>query len=424
MALLRVDSNTAEPCRACNLSYVFVETILRCTSKKKEMNAMRASYGLNEEEQEMINVVREFAEQYVAPRAAEIDQTAQFPRDVLEQMAELDILALPFPPTYGGIGASDLLVVMAIEELARKCASTSLILAAQTLAGTPLMLFGNEQQKQFYLPRLAKGEWLAAYALTEPEAGSDAGSMRTSAVRKGESYVLNGSKHFITNGGLAQVTVVFARTDPQAGTKGMSAFLVEKDSPGFSVGKVEHKMGIRGSQTTELVFTDCEVPAQSLLGREGEGFKIAMATLDRTRPCVAAQALGIAQGALEYALEYVKTRKQFGKPIAEQQGIQFMVAEMATELEAARLLVYRAAMLIDRSRTEPELHFSKELAMAKMYASEVAVRVVDRALQLLGGYGYMTEYPLERMYRDVRITPIYEGTNQIQRLVIAREALR
>ncbi len=269
---------------------------------------MKASYGLDEEEQEMINVVSEFAEQYVAPRAAEIDQTAQFPRDVLEQMAELDILALPFPPTYGGIGASDLLVVMAIEELARKCASTSLILAAQTLAGTPLMLFGNEQQKQFYLPRLAKGEWLAAYALTEPEAGSDAGSMRTSAVRKGESYVLNGSKHFITNGGLAQVTVVFARTDPQAGTKGMSAFLVEKDSPGFSVGKVEHKMGIRGSQTTELVFTDCEVPAQSLLGREGEGFKIAMATLDRTRPCVAAQALGIAQGALEYALEYVKTR--------------------------------------------------------------------------------------------------------------------
>ena len=388
------------------------------------MNTKSASYGLNEEEQEMLGVVREFAEQYVASRAAEIDQTAQFPWDMLEHMAQLDILALPFPPAYGGIGASDLLVVMAIEALARQCASTSLILAAQTLAGTPLVLFGNEQQKQSYLPRMAKGDWLAAYALTEPEAGSDAGNMRTSAVKTGERYVLNGSKHFITNGGLAQVTIVFARTDPQAGTRGMSAFLVEKDLAGFSVGKVEHKMGIRGSQTTELVFTDCEVPASQLLGREGEGFKIAMATLDRTRPCVAAQALGIAQGALEYALEYIKMRTQFGRPIAEQQGIQFMVAEMATELEAARLLVYRAAMLIDRSQTEPELRFSQKSAMAKMYASETAVRVVDRALQLLGGYGYMTEYPLERMYRDVRITPIYEGTNQIQRLVIAREALR
>ncbi len=388
------------------------------------MNTKRALYGLNEEEQEMIEVVREFADQYVAPRAAEIDQTAQFPWDVKEQMANLDILALPFPPAYKGIGASDLLVVMAIEELARSCASTSLILAAQTLAGTPLVLFGNEQQKQSYLPRLAKGEWLAAYALTEPEAGSDAGSMRTTAVRKGDRYVLNGSKHFITNGGLAQVTIVFARTDPSAGTKGISAFLVEKDLPGFSVGKVEHKMGIRGSQTTELVFTDCEVPTDKLLGREGEGFKIAMATLDRTRPCVAAQALGIGQGAFDYAVEYVKTRTQFGKPIADQQGIQFMIAEMATELEAARLLVYRAAMLIDRSQSEPDLRFAQVSAMSKMYASEVAVRVVDKALQFLGGYGYMTEYPLERMYRDVRITPIYEGTNQIQRLVIAREALR
>ena len=388
------------------------------------MNRTKSSYGLNEEEQEMINVVHEFAEQYVAPRAAEIDQSGQFPRDVLEQMAELDLLALPFPPAYGGIGASDLLVVMAMEELARRCASTSLILGAQTLAGTPIVLFGNEQQKQNYLPRLAKGEWLAAYALTEPEAGSDAGSMRTTAERRGDTYVLNGSKHFITNGGLAQVTVVFARTDPQAGTRGITAFLVEKDAPGFSVGKVEHKMGIRGSQTTELVFTDCAVPADAVLGREGDGFKIAMATLDRTRPCVAAQALGIAQGAFEYAVEYLKTRTQFGKAIADQQGIQFMVAEMATELEAARLLVYRAAQLIDRSQSEPDLRFSQESAMAKMYASEVAVRVVDKALQFLGGYGYMTEYPLERMYRDVRITPIYEGTNQIQRLVIAREALR
>jgi alkylation response protein AidB-like acyl-CoA dehydrogenase len=388
------------------------------------MNTNRATYGLNEEEQEMIDVVGEFAEQKVAPRAAAIDQTGQFPWDLEEQMASLDILAMPFPPEYKGLGASELLIVMTIEELARHCASTALILAVQQFGGTPLVLFGNEKQKQYYLPPLAKGEWLAAYALTEPEAGSDAGSMRTSAIKKGDRYILNGSKHFITNGGLAQVTIVFARTDPNAGIKGISAFLVEKDLPGFSVGKVEHKMGIRGSQTTELVFTDCEVPSDNLIGREGDGFKVAMATLDRTRPGVAAQALGIAQGAFDFAVDYVKTRTQFGKPIADQQGIQFMIAEMATELEAARLLVYRAAMLIDRSHNEPDLRFSQESAMAKMFASEMGVRVVDKALQLLGGYGYMTEYPLERMYRDVRITPIYEGTNQIQRAVIAREALR
>lgn len=386
------------------------------------MNTKRTLYGLNEEEQEMLNLVRQFAENEVAPRAAEIDQTGQFPWDLKVQMANLDILAMPFPTQYAGIGASDLLVVMVIEELARCCASTSLILAAHHLAATPIMLFGNEKQK--YLPPLAKGQWLAAYALTEPEAGSDAGGMRATAVRKGETYILNGTKHFITCGGLAQVNVVFARTDPHPGTRGISAFLVERNSPGFSVGKVEHKMGIRGSQTTELVFTDCEVPAENLLGREGEGFKVAMATLDRTRPNIAAQALGIAQGAFDFAVEYVKTRTQFGKPIADQQGIQFMIAEMVTDLEAARLMTYRVATLIDRSHTQPDLRFSQESAMAKMFATEAAVRVVDKALQLLGGYGYMTEYPLERMYRDVRITPIYEGTNQIQRTVIAREALR
>jgi alkylation response protein AidB-like acyl-CoA dehydrogenase len=388
------------------------------------MNTKRTLYGLNEEEQEMLDLVRQFAENEVAPRAAEIDQTGQFPWDLKEQMANLDILAMPFPTQYAGIGASDLLVVMVIEELARFCASTSLILAAHHLAATPIMLFGNEKQKQKYLPPLAKGQWLAAYALTEPEAGSDAGGMRATAVRKGETYILNGTKHFITCGGLAQVNVVFARTDPHPGTRGISAFLVERNSPGFSVGKVEHKMGIRGSQTTELVFTDCEVPAENLLGREGEGFKVAMATLDRTRPNIAAQALGIAQGAFDFAVEYVKTRTQFGKPIADQQGIQFMIAEMVTDLEAARLMTYRVATLIDRSHTQPDLRFSQESAMAKMFATEAAVRVVDKALQLLGGYGYMTEYPLERMYRDVRITPIYEGTNQIQRTVIAREALR
>lgn len=388
------------------------------------MLTQKTSYGLNEEEQVMFDLVREFAEKEVAPRAAEIDRTGQFPWDLKEQMANLDILAMPFPTEYMGIGASDLLVVMAIEELGRHCASTSLLLAAHHLGATPIILFGNEQQKQKYLPPLAKGQWLAAYALTEPEAGSDAGSMRATAVKKGETYVLNGTKHFITCGGLAQVNVVFARTGSQPGTRGISAFLVEKDAPGFSVGKIEHKMGIRGSQTTELVFTDCEVPAENLLGREGEGFKVAMATLDRTRPNIAAQGLGIAQGAFDFAVDYVKTRTQFGKPIADQQGIQFMIAEMAADLEAARLMTYRAATLIDRSHTQPDLRFSQESAMAKMFATEAAVRVVDKALQLLGGYGYMTEYPIERMYRDVRITPIYEGTNQIQRTVIAREVLR
>jgi alkylation response protein AidB-like acyl-CoA dehydrogenase len=391
---------------------------------EQSMNTKKALYGLSEEEQEMLDLGREFAEKQVAPRAAEIDQTGQYPWDLKEQMANLDIMAMPFPPEYKGTGASELLLVMTIEELARSCATTSLILAAQLLAGTPIMLFGNESQKQKYLPPLAKGEWLAAYALTEPEAGSDAAAMRTTAVRKGDMYLLNGVKHFITNGGLAQVNVVFARTDSTAGTKGISAFLVDKYAPGFSVGKAEHKMGIRGSQTTELVFVDCEVPAENLLGQEGEGFKIAMATLDRTRPGVAAQALGIAQGAFDFAVDYVKTRTQFGKPIADQQGIQFMIAEMAADLEAARLLVYRAAMLIDRSQTQRDLRFSQESAMSKMFASEKAVSIVDKALQLLGGYGYMTEYPLERMYRDVRITPIYEGTNQIQRAVIARGALR
>jgi alkylation response protein AidB-like acyl-CoA dehydrogenase len=374
---------------------------------------------LSDDEQMLIEAIREIALEQVAPRAAEIDHTSQFPWDMKELLAQQDILAMLFPDEYGGIGSSELAVVMAIEELARYCATTSLILAVQQLGSLPIMLVGNEQQKSKYLPPLASGEWLAAFGLTEAGSGSDAAAMQTFAVRKSDKYILNGSKRFITNGGLAQVNSIFAITDPKVGTRGISAFIVEKDFPGFSVGRIEEKMGIKGSQTAELIFTDCEVPAENLLGREGDGFKFAMMTLDRTRPGVAAQAVGISQGALDLALSYAKQRIQFKKPIADNQGIQFMLADMATKVEAARLLVYNAAEMIDRG----EPNFGKYSAMAKLYASDIAMEVTGDAVQILGGYGYMKEYPAERMMRDAKITQIYEGTNQIQRLVIARALL-
>jgi len=374
---------------------------------------------LSDDEQMLIEAIQEIAREQVAPRAAEIDHTSQFPWDMKELLAQQDILAMLFPDEYGGIGSSELAVVMAIEELARYCATTSLILAVQQLGSLPIMLVGNEQQKSKYLPPLASGEWLAAFGLTEAGSGSDAAAMQTFAVRKSDKYILNGSKRFITNGGLAQVNSIFAITDPKVGTRGISAFIVEKDFPGFSVGRIEEKMGIKGSQTAELIFTDCEVPAENLLGREGDGFKFAMMTLDRTRPGVAAQAVGISQGALDLALSYAKQRIQFKKPIADNQGIQFMLADMATKVEAARLLVYNAAEMIDRG----EPNFGKYSAMAKLYASDIAMEVTGDAVQILGGYGYMKEYPAERMMRDAKITQIYEGTNQIQRLVIARALL-
>jgi len=374
---------------------------------------------LSDDEQMLIEAIREIAREQVAPRAAEIDHTSQFPWDMKDLLAQQDILAMPFPTEYGGIGSSELAVVMAIEELARHCATTSLILAVQQLGSLPIILAGNDQQKRKYLPQLASGEWLAAFGLTEAGSGSDAAAMKTFAVRKGDTYILNGSKRFITNGGLAQVNSIFALTDPNAGTRGISAFIVEKDFPGFSVGRIEDKMGIKGSQTAELIFTDCEVPAENILGREGDGFKYAMMTLDRTRPGVAAQALGISQGALDLAVSYSKERVQFKKPIAENQGIQFMLAEMATKVEAARLLVYNAAEMIDLG----EKNFSKYSSMAKLYASDIAMEVTGDAVQILGGYGYMKEYPAERMMRDAKITQIYEGTNQIQLLVIARALL-
>src|SRR5436305_5464684 len=374
---------------------------------------------ISEEEKDLIAAIREIAQERVAPRAAEIDHSGTFPWDIKELLAQQDILAMPFPTEYGGIGASEQAIVMAIEELSRHCATTDLLLAVQQLGTVPILLAGTEEQKRQYFPRLASGEWLAAFGLTESGSGSDAAAMRTMAVRKGNKYILNGAKRFITNGGLAQVNSIFAITDPEKGTRGISAFIVDKDFPGFSVGRVEEKMGIKGSQTAELIFTDCEVPAENLLGREGDGFKIALMTLDRTRIGIGAQALGIAQGALDLAVSYARQRIQFNKPIADNQGIQFMLADMATKVEASRLLVYNAAEMVDRG----EQNFSKYSSMAKMYASDIAMDVTNDTIQILGGYGYMKEYPAERMMRDAKITQIYEGTNQIQRLVIARDLL-
>jgi alkylation response protein AidB-like acyl-CoA dehydrogenase len=374
---------------------------------------------VSEDEQALIEAIGELARERVAPRAAEIDHTGEFPWDMKELLAQQDIFAMPFPSEYGGIGASELAIVMAIEELSRYCATTGLLLAVQQLGSLPILLGGTDEQKRRYFPRLASGEWLAAFGLTEAGSGSDSAAMTTRAVRKGDKYILNGSKRFITNGGLAHVNTVFALTDPGKGTRGISSFIVEKDFPGFSVGRIEDKMGIKGSQTAELIFTDCEVPAENLLAQEGQGFKLAMMTLDRTRPGIGAQAVGIAQGALDLAVSYSKQRVQFNKPIAENQGIQFMLADMATKVEAARLMVYNAAEMIDTGGKD----ISKYSAMAKMFASDAAMAVTNDAIQVLGGYGYMKEYPAERMMRDAKITQIYEGTNQIQRLVIARSLL-
>ncbi len=376
-------------------------------------------YELTEEQKMLQQTVRQLAKEKVEPRAAEIDAKGEYPWDMFELLKENDLLSLPYPEELGGSGADLMSICIAIEELAKVCTSTSLILGVNKLGSTPILLAGNDEQLKKYIPPLARGEKQCAFGLTEPGAGSDAAAMSTRAVRKGDVYVINGQKCFITNGGIADIYTVFAKTDESAGVKGISAFIVEKDFPGFEVGKKESKMGIRGSQTTELIFTDMEVPAENLLGKEGEGFKIAMMTLDRTRPTIGAQAVGIAQGALDYAVAYAKERVQFGAPIARLQGIQFMIADMAMQIEAARQLVYYAANLVERAGREA----SAVSAMAKCFASDVAMRVTVDAVQILGGYGYMTDYPLERMMRDAKITQIYEGTNQIQRVVIARHIL-
>ena len=377
---------------------------------------------LSDEQREIRDLVRELARERVAPRAAEIDASHEFPWDVVEIFREHELFGLLFDEEWGGTGTGTLLVLVAIEEVSKVCATSGLLLAVQELGSLGLKLGGTQEQKARYLPRLASGEWLCAYALTEAGSGSDSAAMRTTARRDGDDYVLNGSKRFITNAGVAHVYTVFAKTDPDAGHGGISAFVVEADSPGFEVTRLEPKMGISGSTTGELAFDDLRVPAANLLGEEGEGFKLAMRILDRSRPGVAAQALGIAQGATDYALEYAKTRETMGKPIAQHQLIQAKLADMETECEAARGLLYRFGQMADDGVEGPEL--TKASAMAKLKCGDVAMAVSTEAVQILGGYGYIREYPVERFMRDAKITQIYEGTQEIQRLVIAREMVR
>jgi butyryl-CoA dehydrogenase len=377
-------------------------------------------FKLNEEQAELRDLFRSFAEKEVKPLAQALDEEERFPRETVRKLAELGFLGIPFDGADGGQGADTLTYVLCVEELSRVCASTGVIVSAHTsLCAEPIRKFGNEAQKRKYLIPLASGETLGAFGLTEPGAGTDASAQETKAVLDGDAYVINGSKIFITNGGEADVYIIFAMTDKGAGIKGISAFIVEKGFRGFSIGKKEHKMGIRGSAATELIFDSCAVPKENLLGREGEGFKIAMTTLDGGRIGIAAQALGIAQGAFDETVAYVKARQQFGKPISAFQNTQFCLADLKTRIEAARLLVYKAACAKDT-----QARFSEEAAMAKLFASETAMAVTTQCVQLFGGYGYTREYPVERMMRDAKITEIYEGTSEVQRMVISGAILK
>jgi alkylation response protein AidB-like acyl-CoA dehydrogenase len=381
------------------------------------MSALAELYTIPREHLDFRDTIRQIARERIAPRAAEIDEKAEYPHDLRRLLAEHDVLALPFEAEHGGTGTGTLMLNMAVEEIAKACASTALILMIQELGTLPIKLFGSGELRDRFLPRCATGEWTPAFALSEPEAGSDPGGMITRAVRASGGWVITGTKNWITNLGVADFYVVFAVTDPAAGhSRGISAFVVEADRPGFSVGKLEHKLGIRGSPTGQPVFDEVWVPDSNLIGEVNQGFKVAMATLDRSRLGVAAQALGIAQGATDYAAAYARERRQFGQPINSFQGIQFKLADMETQCAAARELLYQACAKVDRG--DPEL--GKYSAMAKLFCSDVAMRVTVEAVQVLGGYGYVKEYPVERMMRDAKITQIYEGTNEIQRLVIAR----
>ena len=379
---------------------------------------MEGLYRLTEDEEMILTTVRQMTKDRIAPRAAEIDKTGQFPWDIVDLYRESQILALPIPEKYGGGGYPELLCCIVLEEIAKTCANSAHVLADHWLGITPTLIAGSEEQKQRFFP-----EWLtrlAAFSLTEPEAGSDAAGVKTKAVLKGSEYILNGQKCFCTDGNEADFVTIFAKTDPSApGTRGLSAFVVEKKrSQGLSIGKIEDQMGLRGTRACEIILEDCAVPKENLLAKEGNGFRIAMQTLDRTRPIDGALALGIAQGALAYAIDYAKQRKQFGQPIAEFQGLQFMMADMATEIEASRGLVYQAAYLIDHGGPN-----SKLSAMANYYTTDMAFKVTNDAMQILGGYGYMRDYPLEQKMRDARLFQIVEGTNQILRVVVARALL-
>jgi alkylation response protein AidB-like acyl-CoA dehydrogenase len=378
------------------------------------------NFVLTPEQEDIRKMVREYAEKSLAPTAAERDEKELFVREIFDEMGELGILGLPYPEEYGGSGSDFLSYAIAVEEISRACASTGIGLSVHvSLCSWPIFKYGTEEQKQKYLRPLAEGTKLGAFGLTEPNAGTDAAAGSTVAVKDGDSYILNGTKVFNTNGGEAEIEVIFAATDKAAGMKGISAFIVEKGTPGFSFGKKEVKMGIRASVQRELIFENCRVPAANLLGKEGAGFKIAMSTLDGGRIGVAAQALGIAQSALEHSIQYSKERVQFGKPIANNQAIAFMIADMATQVEAARLLVYRAAY-----HKSHGLPYSKEAAMAKKFASDAAMAATTNAVQIFGGYGFSREYPVERLMRDAKITQIYEGTNQVQQMIISGSVLR
>jgi alkylation response protein AidB-like acyl-CoA dehydrogenase len=376
-------------------------------------------YDLPQEHKDFRDTIRRIVDERVRPRAADIDRDGEYPWDIRRLFAEQDILALPFAPEYSGTGTGTLMLQVAVEEIARGCASSALILMIQELGTLPIQMFGSEELKERFLPKCATGEWTPAFCLSEPEAGSDVASLRTTAVRDGDEWVINGTKNWITNASIADFYVVFARTPSEDGDddkRRMSAFVVEKDRPGFSVPKLEHKLGIKGSPTGSPVFEDVRVPAENLIGGDGKGMSMALATLERTRLGAAAQAVGIAQGATDYANQYAKERIAFGQPIHDFQGIQFKLADMETRTAAARELLYKACAMADRG----ERGLGKWTSMAKLFASDTAMAVTVEAVQVLGGYGYVNEYPVERMMRDAKITQIYEGTNEIQRLVIAR----
>jgi len=377
-------------------------------------------YLLTDEQKMIKELAHKIAEEKIRPSTAKYDISEEYPWDVLKVMAESDMFGLLIPEEYGGLGTNVMNLCLATEEFSRACGGIAVCYAASALGTFPIVLFGNDEQKKKYLPDLAKGKKVAAFAVTEPEAGSDASGIKTTAKKDGDYYILNGLKHFITNGGDAETYVVIAMTNKDKGARGASAFIVEKGTPGFTFGKKEDKFGIRASSTRELIFTDCKVPAKNLLAKEGMGFIVTMRTFDMSRPGVAAQALGIAQGALELAVKYVHERVQFGKPISSFQGIQWMIADMATKIEAARGLVYSTARMVDAGCKD----VSRESAMAKMYASDVAMEVTVDALQLFGGYGYMKDYPIEKYVRDAKITQIYEGTNQVQRGIIALQIIK
>ena len=378
------------------------------------------NFTLTKEQELVRQMVRDFAVNEVKPIAAEIDVTERFPMENVKKMGELGMMGIPFPTEFGGAGGDVLSYILAVEELSKVCATTGVILSAHTsLCASLINENGTPEQKEKYLRDLCTGNKIGAFGLTEPGAGTDAAGQQTTAVLDGDNYILNGSKIFITNGGVADTFIVFAMTDKSKGTKGISAFIVEKGFPGFSIGKKEDKLGIRASSTTELIFENCVVPKENLIGREGKGFGIAMKTLDGGRIGIAAQALGIAEGALDEAIKYMKERKQFGRPIAAFQGLQWMVAEMSTKIEAARFLVYKAAWLKDNKQP-----YSIDAARAKLYAAEVAMDVTTKAVQLFGGYGYTKEYPVERMMRDAKITEIYEGTSEVQKMVISGNLLK